>query len=246
LRELREINGATLPMEEGILDSVAIANVKLYNIPVCIYKFDPTSNVPDSVRNRDAKTQEQMTYFSESTSLVMGYPVMFLLGKIIIDFENKTLSLPDDNYALDNSHKEPNFFVYGNGLYTRLAVNDIPLTVHADFGSGWYMQIHSSFYEKNRDRIPVKALGEKKFIETVMLHKTWLDIPYEIPENPVLKFNDRIICPSPNEDDLIQIYSLPDQHLPGTFDGHIGYPFFKNLGKKILFDFNNMRIEVVE
>ena len=61
---------------------------------------------------------------------------------------------------------------------------------------------------------------------------------------PILKFNSKIVLAK--EDNVIEIYSLPGQSVPGTFDGHIGYPFFRNLGKKILLDFDNMRIDIIE
>ncbi|MDR1200002.1 MAG: hypothetical protein LBL58_00010 [Tannerellaceae bacterium] len=71
-----------------------------------------------------------------------------------------------------------------------------------------------------------------------------MNIPYEICQNPIVRFNDKII---PDKDEnLVYIYSLFGQSVAPTLDGHIGYPFFKNLRKKILFDFENMRIDVIE
>ena len=237
-------NGVKLPMEEGILDSVEIADFKFYNIPVGIYKFDPISNIPDSLVNHNHERKESLEYFSNSMSIVMGYPAMFLMGKIIVDFENNVLSFPDDSLIQTNNNIEPNLFAYTTALFTRLYINDIPFTAHVDFGSTSYMQIHSSFYEKNKCKIPVKSVADKKPLNISMIHNTWLNIPYEIPENPILKFNSKIVLAK--EDNVIEIYSLSGQSVPGTFDGHIGYPFFRNLGKKILLDFDNMRIDIIE
>ncbi len=242
------INNEIVPLDEGIIDSMEIANFKLYNIPVAIYKFDPVSNILDSIDNcnteRREVLEENLRDFSKSMSIVMGYPAMFLMEKITVDFENSTLSLPDNPFVQQTHSDVSNMFVYANGLYTRLSINDIPFTAHVDFGSTSYLQLHSSFYEKNRDKIPLKALEEKKPLNITMLHKTWLNIPYEIPNNPSLRFNGMSI-PAKN-DNPIEIYSLPNQEVSGAFDGHVGYPFFRDLGKKIVLDFKNMRIDVIE
>jgi hypothetical protein len=237
-------NDVVLPMEEGILDSVEIANIKLYNIPVLIYKFDPTSNIPDSWLNDNLERKRSVEYMSQSIDVIMGYPTMFLIGKILIDFRNNILSFPDNSLMSPNILNDPNLFVYKNNLFTHLCINDIPFTAHLDFGSSSYMQLHSSFYEKHKNKIPIKHLKKKKDINIAMLHRTWFNIPYEIAKNPELRFNDKIIPSKKNQ--VIEIYSLPEQAMPEIFDGHIGYPFLNDLGKKILLDFDNMRIDIIK
>lgn len=173
----------------------------------------------------------------------MGYPAMFLMGKISINFRDMTFTFPEDATVIPNN-TEPNLFIYANSLYAGLEINSIPFTAHVDFGSNSYVQIQSEFYEEHKDELPINIVKTKKPLNTAMVHKTWLNIPYEILSNPALKFNGQII---PNiEDYSIVIYSLPDQSFSEAYDGHLGYPFFKNLGKKIVLDFKNMCIDVIE
>lgn len=207
------------------------------------------STIPDSIDDCNTERrkilEENLRDFSKSMSIVMGYPVMFIMEKIIVDFANKKLLFPHNfSITVNNNTNGANFFVYPPNLYTRLSINDIPFTAHVDFGSTSYLQLHCSFYERNRDKIPVKTLAAKEPLNIIMLHKTWVNIPYEIPENPSLKFNSKSVCVK--DDNLIQIYSLTDQEVSSAFDGHVGYPFFKDLGKKIVLDFKNMRIDVIE
>lgn len=238
------LNGVSGNVERGIIDSIQIANLKLYNIPVGVYKFDPASNIPDSLLENNPERKKSLECFSQSMDIIMGYPTMSLMRKIIVDFENKTLFFPNNLSIQRNDSIAPNMFVYMSGLYTRLSINDIQFTANVDFGSTSYLHLHSSFYERNRDKIPVKALLETPPLNITMLHKTWLNVPYVIPQNPSLKFNSKHV--PVKRDNLIEIYSLPQQQVPSAFDGHIGYPFLKDLGGKILLDFEGMRIDVIE
>lgn len=238
------LNDTILPMEEGILDSIEIANLKLYNIPVVIYKYDPTSNIPESYLKGNSKRKKSKEYLSQSMEVIMGYPVMFLIGKILIDFDNSILSFPNVSLISHNTLNAPNLFIHKNKLFTPLSINDIPFTAHLDLGSDSYIQIHSSFYEKNKSRIPIKHLKNRKKLNILMFHKAWLDIPYEIAKNPQIRFNDKNIPVKKKQ--LVEIYSLPDQVMPEVYDGDIGYPFLRDLGKKLLLDFDNMRLEIIE
>lgn len=247
-QHIHQINGKKTFLDERIVDSIEIASAKFYNIPVFVYKLDPTLNIPDSIQNLSTEAKEslseQLGDASKMMSIIMGYPMMFLLERVMIDFKNNELSFPNDHTITVGEMNKPNLFIQTPNLYTRLFFNDIPLTAHLDLGSSSYMQIHSSFYEKNKDEIPIMRMDKKEPLNISMIHNTWLNIPYEIPENPILKFNERVIpC---NENNLIQIYSLPNEQIQATYDGHVGYPFLRDLGKKILLDFDNMRLEIIE
>lgn len=238
------VNNKALPAYEGILDSVEIANIKLYNIPVLIYKHAPILHISDSLLKNNSERKRSIEYFSQSMEVVMGYPLMFLIGQILIDFQDETLSFPDESPIHRDTLCDPNLFVYNNKIFTPLSINNIPFTAHLDCGSTSYMQIHSSFYEKYKNDISIKKKKKKKPLNIAMIHKTWFDIPYEIAKNPQIRFHDKLI--PVNKKQIIEIYSLPDEVLPEVYDGHIGYPFLKNLEKKLLLDFDNMRLDIIE
>lgn len=237
------INEKKLTGYEGMIDSVEIANVKMYNLPVFVFDFDPLSNVEDSTLN-DPKKKERLDLFANSIDVIMGLPTMALIGNIMIDFDNKVLTFPNKTTTPLGNIKEPNLFIYNNLSYTQLEINDIPFTAHVDWGATTYLHIYKSFYERNKSQIHVKTLEEKKPLNIIMMHEAWTNIPYEIPESLGLKFGGKTLPYDESND--IKIYSLPGNTMQEELDGVVGFEFFKKLGKRILFDFKNMRIDVIE
>ena len=71
--------------------------------------------------------------------------------------------------------------------------------------------------------------------------------PFDIiADEPVIMFNNKSI--SLRKGDNVYISSLAQwgELYPDMLESVIGFPFLKRLGKKILFDFRNMRMEVLE
>ncbi len=74
-----------------------------------------------------------------------------------------------------------------------------------------------------------------------MAHRLWNDDSYKIVCNPMLEFNNKPMLP-PTENS-VKIYTL---HPWKYLDGIIGYDFFKKIGKRVLLDLDNMRLEAIE
>lgn len=68
-------------------------------------------------------------------------------------------------------------------------------------------------------------------------------ISYAIPYNPIIKFEDRVMRVFTKRS--IMIHSLSSVLPIEYFDGLVGYQCFKRLGKKVLLDLDNMRLESV-
>jgi hypothetical protein len=236
------INGVDMNGEEYIADSIEFADIKLYNIPVIVYDFDNITTVSDSVLNNPQKRQKIET-LSKRTEVVMGLPAMLLLKRFIIDWNEKTIVFPLVEPERQLSH-ESNSFLFYNKLYTRTYLNGLPFTAFIDTGSDSYMDIDSLFYAEHKADIPLDSLSKKKPLNIGMLHTAKLNIPYEIPGDLNIKFNNITIEHLP--EDTVQIYNLKTVWPAKNFDGTVGYKFIRSLGGKVLFDFENMRIEAIE
>lgn len=236
-------NGVKTSGYTGILDSVQVANVRLYNVPIAVLDMNLLVNVSDS-STIDFAEKEELERFYQSMGVIMGIKAMNLIGKIVLDRENNVLRFPSDKEDT-NSRKDANLFVFADRLFTQLKVNNCPLTAFIDTGASKYIDIDSQFYEKNKEAIPVDILTEKEPLSIAMIHGVWQNIPYEIADNPTVMFNDRIV--HPGKGDKVYIYSIVggDAYSNGI-DGILAYDFIKNLGKEILFDFRNMRIDILK
>ena len=235
-------NGMETSGYPGILDSVRIANIRLYHIPVMVVDRSALMNVSDSTSISSEK-KDELELFFQSFDIIMGLPTMNLIGKIAPDIKNRELHFPPEETNTCND-KEPNLFLFMNKLFTQASINDLPFTAFIDTGASDYVTIDSEFYEKNREQIPIDSSQKKKPLNIAMLHNIRYDIPHEIADNPILTWNGH--CVHPGENDKVCIYSLQDweKAYSEITEGVLGYNFFKALKGKIVFDFKNMRLEV--
>ena len=67
-----------------------------------------------------------------------------------------------------------------------------------------------------------------------------------IAKEPVITFNSQVIHPEKGDDVCVSSFSQWGETYPEMVEAIVGFPFLKRLGKKILFDFRNMRMEVLE
>lgn len=237
-------NGMNASGYMGILDSVRIANIRLYNIPVTILDMKALINAPDTA-SMDAAMEERWKYGHESIKVFLGLKTMKLIGRIVIDWRKQVLRFPSDEEKI-KQNQAANAYLFGDNLFTRINLNGVPVTVYVDTGDGTdgYVKIDSWFYEKNKRKIVVDSLAKKKRRNEYMLHGSRLNMRYEIVRNPIVTFKNRTICP---KRDNVYILSLLewDYIYQDCTEGVIGYHFFRNLGKEVLFDFHDMRIDVL-
>lgn len=228
---------------KAIVDSIEIGNIILYNIPVLIYEQRLPIVFSDSVENYSKEMFLNDSIYSRlTTPITIGLPLMQLIGKFQVDNENKNITFP----VLDNdvsTSKESNIYTYKKNLYMRLKVNERNFTGYLDTGADVFIDIDTTFYKKYQNSVQVDTITAKPLYSFISFHENHIDIPYIIPYKPIIKFEDKPVRVLKKR--AVKIYSLSVWNVD-VFDGLIGYDFLKRLGKKVLLDFDNMRLEVEE
>ena len=232
----------------SIIDSIEVGNITFYNIPAFIYS--DTASVPfvsgSSIKRRKKRKKAQAvvdsvrTLFTDCVSL--GLPVMKLIGKIQTDYEHNKMCFP---VSVANAHlpKAPNIYAYKYDLYMRIKLNGVAFTANLDTGSNEYVTVDSAFYEKHQKELPIGSTCKKKTFGVVMLHQARA-ITYKTLKDPAIIFDDKLMQPPGPE--AVKTYPL-GQIVPGIFfDGVIGNGFYRRIGKKVLLDLDNMRLEAVQ
>ena len=232
----------------SIIDSIEVGNITFYNIPVFIYS--DTASVPfvsgSSIKRRKKRKKAQTvvdsvrTLFTDCVSL--GLPVMKLIGKIQTDYEHNKMCFP---VSVANAHlpKAPNIYAYKYDLYMRIKLNGVAFTANLDTGSNEYVTVDSAFYEKHQKELPIASTCKKNTFGVVMLHQARA-ITYKTLKDPAIIFDDKLMQPPGPE--AVKTYPL-GQIVPGIFfDGVIGNGFYRRIGKKVLLDLDNMRLEAVQ
>lgn len=232
----------------SIIDSIEVGNITFYNIPAFIYS--DTASVPfvsgSSIKRRKKRKKAQTvvdsvrTLFTDCVSL--GLPVMKLIGKIQTDYEHNKMCFP---VSVVNAHlpKAPNIYAYKYDLYMRIKLNGVAFTANLDTGSNEYVTVDSAFYEKHQKELPIASTCKKNTFGVVMLHQARA-ITYKTLKDPAIIFDDKLMQPPGPE--AVKTYPL-GQIVPGIFfDGVIGNGFYRRIGKKVLLDLDNMRLEAVQ
>ena len=232
----------------SIIDSIEVGNITFYNIPAFIYS--DTASVPfvsgSSIKRRKKRKKAQTvvdsvrTLFTDCVSL--GLPVMKLIGKIQTDYEHNKMCFP---VSVANAHlpKAPNIYAYKYDLYMRIKLNGVDFTANLDTGSNEYVTVDSAFYEKHQKELPIASTCKKNTFGVVMLHQARA-ITYKTLKDPAIIFDDKLMQPPGPE--AVKTYTL-GQIVPGIFfDGVIGNGFYRRIGKKVLLDLDNMRLEAVQ
>ena len=232
----------------SIIDSIEVGNITFYNIPAFIYS--DTASVPfvsgSSIKRRKKRKKAQTVVDSVRTlftdCVFLGLPVMKLIGKIQTDYEHNKMCFP---VSVANAHlpKAPNIYAYKYDLYMRIKLNGVAFTANLDTGSNEYVTVDSAFYEKHQKELPIASTCKKNTFGVVMLHQARA-ITYKTLKDPAIIFDDKLMQPPGPE--AVKTYPL-GQIVPGIFfDGVIGNGFYRRIGKKVLLDLDNMRLEAVQ
>ena len=232
----------------SIIDSIEVGNITFYNIPAFIYS--DTASVPfvsgSSIKRRKKRKKAQTVVDSVRTlftdCVFLGLPVMKLIGKIQTDYEHNKMCFP---VSVANAHlpKAPNIYAYKYDLYMRIKLNGVAFTANLDTGSNEYVTVDSAFYEKHQKELPIASTSKKNTFGVVMLHQARA-ITYKTLKDPAIIFDDKLMQPPGPE--AVKTYPL-GQIVPGIFfDGVIGNGFYRRIGKKVLLDLDNMRLEAVQ
>lgn len=241
--EKGSINDTEVLIKKTYLDSIKIGNITLYNIPVTIFEHDIIPYLPDSVKENPGKMAYVDSIYSNHMRSSIGLPTMRLIGKFLIDYDSRKVTFPLPDYQ-SHGLKDSNIFLYESDLYTCLNLNGKNFVGTLDTGFDDWVKIDTSFYEKYKESIPIVPAVPKDPYNIFMPHRIWEDVSYKIASNPIIEFNNKPM--SLPAESYIKIFSLRPMWYGEFFDGVIGYRFFKRIGRKVLLDLDNMRLEASE
>ncbi len=242
------INGTLIDISQGFIDSIQIGRVKVYNLIANILDFpSQLKNLPDSIKNNNEIMQELKEKESLVKLPIIGLPLLKRMGQIVFNFQDNTVLFPCKNNF--NKNTEHNIFTSDGRLYTKLEINKINSTILIDTGSEEFMSLTYDFFKKHKTLLPIQSDSIHKTL-SIYMHTTDLsDEPDNYLLNPVIKYCDKQI--QLNSDEEIEQILIEKK---GTFaesfinkrDGMLGYSFLKSLGNKVLIDFDNMNIKILE
>lgn len=228
------INGVQADAWVGIVDCIDLKDVKLYNIPVFIHDgYSP--NAGDTLIS---EAKSKLESVRSEKQIIMGLPLMKMIGKIEFDWKNRTVCFPEIT-GEPPTNSFSNIYINDNNLYQQLNINGSNYIGHVDTGDDDFVNMSYSFYKKNKSHIEIDSLAEKKPINHIRATGIFLNVPYEIVKKPKVYSNGEIVNPDTCRV-LITDGTLP--HL-NSLDGTIGANLFKHLGSKVIFDFVNMEIK---
>ena len=230
----RVINGIPTKAYQGIIDSIELGNIKLYNIPVLVFKETITPPLPDTLNDIMRKEIERVF---KDRQIAIGVPTMRLIGKFEFDWNKNTLSFPEDGIS-KIGNTTSNICFIDNELYMRLKFNGLNYSGRLDTGSDNFLTITPSYYEMNKSSIEIYAeISQPYDLYTVL--STSLNIPYKLVKRSGVFFRGREIK---HEREPVLVIEKPA--ISNKLDGFIGVLLFKSILPKVLLDFENMEIEL--
>lgn len=229
------VNGISQKGYEGVIDSITIGNINLYNIPVLVFNKGFTPYLPDSI---DDEIKRRVQEIFKDEQVIMGLPTMKLIGKFEFDRENSLLTFPE-NIKYTETNTTSNIYFHDQRAYLELTINDLNYVGFFDIGSNNFIDLSYPFYEKHKSLIQIDTIIQKPLLNNYSLTNTLVGAPYEIVKDPIVLLNNKKVnC------EQAQIRVFDDVQIPGTIiDGTVGINFLKGLGSKIIIDFDNMKIE---
>ncbi len=252
--ETMEINGEAKNVGSGILDSLRIGNLKIYNIPVSVIDFSLTNNLPDSL----LQNKKFMGFLEKEKDRlrrpIIGLPLLLKIGKIQFDFTTNKVSFPERIESTEKfSFSKPNMFYSQGKIHVKSDLNNILTTLTVDTGAGGsFVDLSNAFYQKHKENLPIreKRIDTKKTINlTLHFHSVEPKTHYRYLKPPIfLVIPPKRTSVRINEDQFVEIGDATD-YLTSKFaryDGVLGYSFIKDWGKVVLFDFDNMIFSTVE
>ena len=231
---IAKFNEVSTQAVKGVVDKLNLGNLELLNIPVAILENSLYAHLPDTLNDVDKSRVK--TDLSDD-QVFLGLPTMLLIGQMEVDWEKRTLSFPEDTKDIITG-KVPNMYLLGRHPYMQLKVNGLPYTGYLDCGDDGLLTMEFPFYERNRESIQIDSTITKPPLNFYRMTGSFFNVPYEIVENPVIYSNGRSI---PTNDSRVTVVNQNWTFNP--FDGTVGVQLFQRLGKKVVLDFNKMRIE---
>lgn len=237
-----ELNGVLARIDVALVDSIRIGSVLFENIPAHVIHDNYLSLYPDSITLNSQQMAKYDSVFSK-INFVIGLPMLKMLGSLELDWEKDKMCVEVKDEILQEDNK-PNMFIANNHLYAHLLVNASDFIGYVDMGYAISaISLSSQFYETHRKEIllspEIKGKEQRAYGITLLAPQA----TYQSVLNPMVLLNSKQIPLREEEDVLVWLGTSILKNGQGK-DGMIGLPFLKKLGKKVRFDFVNMRITV--
>lgn len=230
------INGVQKNGFEGVLDSLHLGNIKLYNIPILVLDRISISHQHDSMPSAEDAYVERV--FTDN-QIIMGLPTMKLIGKFEFDRTKRTVSFPERTGETDPKSQSNMYFIR-NTPYIKLNINDLNYIGFFDTGSNDFINLTFAFYERNKNKIQIDTSINDKKMESFhhSLTRTGINIPFEVVKDAKLYFDNQYV-----EYKQKPIRVMDRAEAVNILDGIVGVDFVKELGSNITFDFDAMTLK---
>jgi len=217
------VNNISTPAAYGILDSLKIGNLTIYNILTTIWDMDKLNHLEHS--------SDMFKLFN--TDVTIGLPIMKQMGTVAIDFVNEKLILSEKGATAKDNY---NMLIYGGNLYLRAAINSVPHTGFIDTGdSHSEIFIHNKLYNEHKQDFGI--------VETSYSDST-LFINYK--DKMELGIVKKLEWSMPNQFPVVNIKEqsrirLDTNNEGNPYDATYGFKFLQRF-EKVVFDFNKMEL----
>ena len=222
----------------ALADSIRIGNVLFTNIPVFVLHDKYSSLLRDNTLS-----EEQVAKYDSLMSIsdaIIGLSLLQKLGCIEFDWEKNQMNLKTKS-EIPRMKKEPNMYIKDGGLYTHLLINGIDYTGILDTGANTFIELNQHFYESNSANLPIDPNKKKeKSVAWGISVSTEAKTAYLL--NPQVTFDSKVMKHDNSNVAVVWFDDTNALSIPILKSGGIGNLFIKRLGKKVKFDFVNMRI----
>ena len=221
----------------GVLDSIELKGVKLYNIPVTILKGKFSIVLPNDI-NIDLKTEIESKIFKKR-QIIMGVSAMKMIGRFDFDWKSNVLRLPPEQMSVKKK-PSPNFMLLKNIPYLNLKINDINFTGLLDTSSKHFIYLTAPYMISNSNSI----IAETQ--EDMVNRASFLGYDPNVKrlkiKKPQISFDGKNI-----DNKNLDVYEAnPIGTKWNVFDGEVGVDFIKKTGSKTLVDFDTMMIKITD
>lgn len=230
------VNDVLVRVHRALIDSLKIGSILFSHVPVIVVHDNFSSFVSDSIVSEE-KLQKYNSIMN-STSCIIGLPLLNKLGSILFDWEQRTMKIKLAENIVSNETESNIFIGKSNMLYTGIFINSLRFIGLVDTGAPKdCIVMTKSFYDANKEYLPINEVlkGKNVHIGRFMRIRT---TKCKVILEPEVIFDSKVI--RLGDEDVIAYQNISYPEIMS--DGLVGCEFLKRLGKKVKIDFVNMQI----
>lgn len=232
------VNNKELKAKKGMIDSLKIGHITIYNVPVWVPVDSIVScsflNVPDLNENSKEKF-ENATHFMDSLGLILGISIMKMIDEFQFDFNQNKLLIPSQSSPITENINL--ITIADNQLLLKCKLESTNFIGWLDTGSNQDFYINYRYYEQS-DKFSFHENQKEKFNMLMLqgIKQSWVFKPQNIyvEFNQLDFFSSQSIINTDAENDII----IANQHC----DGMLGDIIIRK-SDKITFNFRDMWIK---